>query len=130
MLSSVLLAAALSGEKILDVYSTDFSVDYKEDNLPLTLADTRPHEVISSRFACLFPDIPIISEEGTKTSYEDRKNMDRFWLVDPLDGTKNFIKKNGEFTVNIALVENNKPVLGMVYIPASGTVYYSDGKNV
>ena len=127
MLSTAILAAALAGERILEVYGTDFGVEYKDDDSPLTLADTRSHETISSVLGKAFRDVPILSEEGRAASFEERKNHGLFWLVDPLDGTKDFVKKNGEFTVNIALVEKERPVLGVIYIPAADTLYYAEG---
>ncbi len=115
-------AAIEGGKQILEVYNQDFSVYTKEDNSPLTEADKRAHEVIKD---ILQPThFPLLSEEGKIMAYEDRKNWNTFWLVDPLDGTKEFIKKNGEFTVNIALIKNGTPVLGVVYVPVTGMLYY------
>jgi 3'(2'), 5'-bisphosphate nucleotidase len=125
LLSCALLSAVLAGEKILEVYDTDFDIEYKDDDSPITLADKRAHEEIFSRLRTAFPDVPVVSEEGKKSAYEERKHYKRLWLVDPLDGTKDFIDKNGEFTVNIALVEETRPVLGVVHIPARDTVYYA-----
>jgi len=103
----------------MEIYeSADFGVEMKADNSPLTLADKASHEVIVEELKKEFPKIPILSEEGRDIPFEERKNWKKFWLVDPLDGTKEFIKKNGEFTVNIALIENNKPVIGVIYAPA------------
>jgi len=114
--------AITAGKAILEVYnSDDFNVEVKDDNSPLTRADKISHQIIKSELLNLFPEIPVLSEEGKDISYEERKNYDRFWLVDPLDGTKEFIKKNGEFTVNIALIENNEPTLGIIYAPAYQT---------
>ena len=121
-LGIALLAAIEGGKQILDIYNQDFSVYTKEDNSPLTEADRRAHEVIKD---ILQPThIPLLSEEGKMILYEDRKNWNEFWLVDPLDGTKEFIKKNGEFTVNIALVQNGTPVLGVVYVPVTRMLYW------
>lgn len=115
-----------AGEAIMDIYSTgDFEVTDKSDQSPLTKADRASNAIINERLKALYPDIPIISEENKAIAYEDRRGWEYFWLVDPLDGTKEFIKKNGEFTVNIALVRGGKPVLGVVGIPAKGTVYYA-----
>ncbi|MBN2323416.1 MAG: 3'(2'),5'-bisphosphate nucleotidase CysQ [Spirochaetes bacterium] len=127
MLACAIFSAVLAGEKILEVYDTDFTVEYKDDDSPLTLADKRSHEEIVSRLQIAFPDVPVVSEEGKKSAYGKRKNYKKFWLVDPLDGTKDFIEKNGEFTVNIALVEKEHPVLGVVHIPARDTVFYAAG---
>jgi 3'(2'), 5'-bisphosphate nucleotidase len=115
-----------AGEKILGVYHTaDFNVEMKADNSPLTRADLASHEHIVGRLEALTPDIPVLSEESQNISYQERSQWSRFWLVDPLDGTKEFIKRNGEFTVNIALVENGQAVLGVVHTPALGITYYA-----
>ncbi len=114
-----------AGRAVLEVYGTEFSVDVKEDQSPLTEADRRSNAVIVGELERLFPEIPIISEETRTVVYEERKNWDCFWLVDPLDGTKEFIKRNGEFTVNIALVRGQKPVLGVVYQPVGDFLYHA-----
>ncbi len=107
--------------RIYDDPSQDFGVERKADNSPLTLADKAAHNCIVRH---LEPTgIPILSEEGAHLPYEERKAWHRLWVVDPLDGTKEFIKKNGEFTVNIALVEDGKPILGVIYVPATGVLY-------
>ena len=116
------LAAVEAGKKILEVYKQDFAVETKSDNSPLTIADKQSHEVIKA--ALENTGYPLLSEEGKQLPYSDRKDWETFWLVDPLDGTKEFIKKNGEFTVNIALVKNGTPVLGVVYVPVTGVLYY------
>ena len=118
-----------AGQAILDIYDTTFEVETKSDNSPLTLADKNSHLVIESGLKSIFPNIPILSEEGRDISYSERKKWDCFWLVDPLDGTKEFINKNGEFTVNIALIENNKPILGVIYAPALSILYFAQ-KNI
>lgn len=115
--------AHAAGDEIMKVYATDFPVEIKEDNSPLTIADKQSNAVILEGLQRLYPDIPFISEENKLLSYGERKNWTRCWLIDPLDGTKEFIKKNGEFTVNIALIENGNPVLGVVYVPAQNTTY-------
>ena len=120
--------ARKAGKRILDVYQTaDFEsiTDYKADNSPLTLADKAAHEVIEKELTHFYPEIPILSEEGRAIPYEERKHWKRFWLVDPLDGTKEFIKRNGEFTVNIALIENGEPIMGVVYVPVQDKMYWS-----
>jgi len=112
-----------AGTAIIEIYnSDDFNVQIKLDSSPLTRADLAAHNLIKEKLISLYPSIPILSEEGKDISYEERKNWDRFWLVDPLDGTKEFIKKNGEFTVNIALIENNEPTLGIIYAPAYNNI--------
>jgi 3'(2'), 5'-bisphosphate nucleotidase len=109
--------------QIMNVYnSADFQVEAKGDHSPLTLADKKSHETIVQFLKAT--QLPILSEEGKNIPFEERKNWTRFWLVDPLDGTKEFIKRNGEFTVNIALIENNKPVLGVVAVPVTGHIFY------
>lgn len=119
--------AQQAGKKIMEIYhDEDFSkvVDFKADDSPLTMADKEAHKVIAAELAALTPEIPVLSEEGKAISYEERRQWDTFWLVDPLDGTKEFIKRNGEFTVNIALIDGHRPVLGVIYVPATGTWYY------
>lgn len=119
--------AKLAGKAILNIYNdADFSqvVDFKGDNSPLTLADQEAHNVIERELANLYPEIPIISEEGKDIPYDQRKSYNQFFLVDPLDGTKEFIKRNGEFTVNIALIDGNTPVLGVVHVPVKDITYY------
>lgn len=121
-----------AGKSIMDIYEDPkFSnvVDYKGDNSPLTLADKASHEVIDKSLKKHYPLIPIISEESEENiDYNIRKNYTTFWLVDPLDGTKEFINRNGEFTVNIALIENNVPTHGFIYVPVRKTLYYSNNK--
>ena len=117
-------AAIAAGKAINEVYhSKDFGVEYKSDKSPLTLADQKSHDIIVNGLREL--DIPILSEEGKDTPYAQRKDWKRFWVVDPLDGTKEFIKRNGEFTVNIALVENSCPVLGTIFVPDRNTLYFA-----
>ncbi|MBP6335864.1 MAG: 3'(2'),5'-bisphosphate nucleotidase CysQ [Bacteroidia bacterium] len=111
------------GIKIMQVYRTDFEIEFKNDSSPLTLADRSSHDAIVARLA--ESKYPIISEEGKEDDYSTRKDYKRFWCVDPLDGTKEFVKKNGEFTVNIALIENNSPILGVIYIPVKDLLYAS-----
>lgn len=121
-------AAAIAreaAEKIMEVYGTDFEVRKKTDRTPLTRADMSSHEVICNRLTELTPDIPVLSEESAHAPYSTRKTWDRYWLVDPLDGTREFIKRNGEFTVNIALIQGNYPVLGVIYAPVGSTCYYA-----
>jgi 3'(2'), 5'-bisphosphate nucleotidase len=116
--------ARRAGEAILEVYrGVDPGVTYKKDDSPLTAADLASHRVIVEGLEGLAPEIPVLSEEGAGRPYEERSAWGRFWLVDPLDGTKEFIKRNGEFTVNIALVENGAPVLGVVYAPVLDREY-------
>ena len=117
-------ASLSAGQVIMEVYDSVIEIEFKEDKSPLTLADTKSNEVINSY---LMPTkIPIISEENKQINYLKRKNWDFYWIVDPVDGTKEFIKRNGEFTVNIALVKNGVPQLGVIYVPAERTIYYAD----
>lgn len=123
-LLEISIAASLkAGEEILKVYNTDFIVEKKEDRSPLTLADKNSHTIISEMLSGT--GIPILSEEGTDIPFSERKNWKRLWIVDPLDGTKEFVKRNGEFTVNIALVEDQRPILGVIYIPVTRVLYYA-----
>lgn len=112
--------------EILDVYNTPFDVDRKSDDTPITEADRRAHEVIVDGLIRLESHIPIVSEESSLAAYEERKNWKRYWLVDPLDGTKEFVKRNGEFTVNIALVDSHAPKFGIVGRPTNDTIYFGD----
>src|SRR5690606_14309369 len=109
--------ARAAGAAILDVYARDFSVEAKDDDSPLTQADLASHRIICEGLRRLDPAIPVLSEEAAGIAWEERRTWSRYWLVDPLDGTREFVKKNGEFTVNIALVEGHRPVLGVVYAP-------------
>ncbi|MEX0638825.1 MAG: 3'(2'),5'-bisphosphate nucleotidase CysQ [Balneolaceae bacterium] len=123
LISEVVRITRLAGDVILGYYKQDVEIERKSDDSPLTLADTMAHKTIHRELAKLDPSIPILSEEGSIPDYSVRKSWERFWLVDPLDGTKEFIKKNGEFTVNIALIEEGVPVLGVVGIPVKGIIY-------
>lgn len=116
-----------AGREILVVYETRFDVVNKGDSSPLTIADKRSHEIITAGLGKITFDgrvLPVLSEEGRETLYEERKKWDFFWLVDPLDGTKEFIKRNGEFTINIALINIDKPVLGIIYVPVQDVFYF------
>ncbi len=128
LLVSALVASKEAGKAILDVYETRFEVETKDDRTPLTIADKQAHEIIVDNLSSI-PDprspIPILSEEGKDIAYSERKTWKQFWLVDPLDGTKEFIKKNGEFTVNIALIHSNMPIMGVIYIPVKNTYYFA-----
>lgn len=124
LLKAAIHAAEIASGKILEVYnSADFEINLKDDNSPLTLADRKSHSAIEELLT--ETGIPILSEEGKGIPYEVRKDWPYFWLIDPLDGTKEFIKRNGEFTVNIALIEGQTPILGVVAVPVTGDVYYS-----
>ncbi|MEW6469143.1 MAG: 3'(2'),5'-bisphosphate nucleotidase CysQ [Bacteroidota bacterium] len=122
LLQTAIRAAVKAGEEILNVYGTDFEVEKKADKSPLTLADKNSHDVIMHELTST--GIPVLSEEGKDIPYSERRNWKRLWIVDPLDGTKEFVKRNGEFTVNIALVEERQPVLGVIFVPVTGALYY------
>lgn len=108
---------------IMDIYNRDFSIEYKDDKSPVTEADIKSNEIICSRLKEFYPNIPIMSEESMQISYEERKKWEYYFCVDPIDGTKEFIKKSGEFTINIALIHNKTPVLGVIYLPTTNTMY-------
>ena len=118
--------ARLAGERILQIYQDDFDVQLKADASPLTEADLAAHHIITQGLSELTPAIPILSEEDANIDWAVRQTWQQYWLVDPLDGTKEFIKKNGEFTVNIALIENGNPILAVVYAPVLDKLYFSD----
>jgi 3'(2'), 5'-bisphosphate nucleotidase len=124
-LQPVIQIARKAGDAIMQVYSGEIAVQRKDDNSPLTLADLAAHQIIEAGLAVLTPDLPMLSEESATIPYAIRSNWRRYWLVDPLDGTREFIKRNGEFTVNIALIEDGKPVMGVVYAPAKHVLYYA-----
>ncbi|MBW3020077.1 3'(2'),5'-bisphosphate nucleotidase CysQ [Candidatus Woesearchaeota archaeon] len=117
-----------AGEEVMRIYKKDFKVEYKNDASPLTEADIAANDIIVRFLKVNFPNIPILSEETKNASYEERKNWNKFWLIDPIDGTKGFVMKNGEFTINIALIENKAPKIGVVYIPVTKVMYYCDGE--
>jgi len=125
LLPEVVKIAREAGKRILAVYETDFEVQTKEDTSPLTAADLAAHETILAGLKKLTPDWPILSEESAEIGFDIRSGWSRYWLVDPLDGTKEFVKRNGEFTVNIALIDDHRPVLGVVHVPVSGRDYYA-----
>ena len=115
--------ASAAGQAILEVYHQDFPVTQKDDKSPLTAADLASHRIIVDGLRRIEPDTPVLSEEGAKIPYAIRGQWQRYWLIDPLDGTREFVKRNGEFTVNIALVEKGRPVVGVVHVPVSGVSY-------
>ncbi|MCD9558154.1 3'(2'),5'-bisphosphate nucleotidase CysQ [Photobacterium carnosum] len=117
-----------AGKSIMTHYHSNITVENKADNSPVTIADLAANEIIINQLQQLTPDIPILSEESPQTDWQQRQYWQSFWLVDPLDGTKEFINKNGEFTVNIALIENGKPILAVVYAPALNKAWLGDGK--
>ncbi len=125
MLDTIRQIAADAGREILSHYDDEIPVDYKADDSPLTQADRAAHHLIVDRLRAAFPDVPVLSEESDPADIAERRSWSRFWLVDPLDGTKEFIKKTGQFTVNIALIEDGEAVEGVVYVPAQRVTYFA-----
>lgn len=129
LMQGVIEIALKAGHAIMEVYDGEIAVSRKEDNSPLTQADIAAHHIIDASLSRLTPELPILSEESVALPYAQRRDWQRYWLVDPLDGTREFIKRNGEFTVNIALIEHHAPVLGVVYAPALELLFYAaDGQ--
>lgn len=126
LLEQAIYAAIAAGKSIMEVYSTDFEVSTKEDNSPLTIADMRAHEIITKSLHK--ESLPVVSEEGLSIPYYKREQWQQFWLVDPLDGTKEFISRNGEFSVNIALVDNRQAVMGIIYAPVQDVLFFGYDK--
>jgi 3'(2'), 5'-bisphosphate nucleotidase len=124
-LEAVRTLAAEASERILEIYATAFGVTAKDDNSPLTAADLAAHHILVAGLQRLAPDIPVLSEESANIPVAERSQWSRYWLVDPLDGTKEFIQRNGQFTVNIALIEGHEPVLGVVRVPVTGVCYFA-----
>ncbi len=114
-----------AGARIMDTYATSFSVEYKSDHTPVTAADLAAHNIIEAGLLALAPDLPVLSEEGTAVTYEERASWTTYWLVDPLDGTREFMRRNGEFSVNIALIHRQRSVLGVVHRPINGVSYHA-----
>lgn len=123
LISEVVRLAQRAGDAILSIYGEQFEVTHKTDQSPLTQADLRSHEILVHGLRALTPDVPVLSEEDSDIAFEVRREWRRYWLIDPLDGTKEFVSRNGEFTVNIALIEDHVPVLGVVHVPVTGTTY-------
>ncbi len=125
LIQTAIRAAIQAGKEILEVYQrSDFELEFKSDQSPLTLADKRAHQAITRYLDST--GIPLLSEEGRNIPYDERKDWDLFWMVDPLDGTKEFVKRNNEFTVNIALIRRNSPMGGVVYVPVNKLIYWAD----
>ncbi|MBU1704990.1 MAG: 3'(2'),5'-bisphosphate nucleotidase CysQ, partial [Nanoarchaeota archaeon] len=125
-IQKIIEIAKKAGDAVMKIYSEDFSVEIKADKSPLTEADLASERMIIASLKHSYPSIPILSEEKEDEPYSVRKDWHCIWLVDPLDGTKEFVKRNGEFTVNIGLVKDGLPVLGVVYAPAKNLLYYGD----
>jgi 3'(2'), 5'-bisphosphate nucleotidase len=124
-LEQVVFLSAEAGRRILRIYETKFSVASKEDRSPLTEADLASHRIIVHTLASLSPGVPVLSEESAAIGFAERRRWSRFWLIDPLDGTREFVNRNGEFTVNIALIEDHQPVLGVVHVPVTDVSYFA-----
>ncbi len=125
LLPGVIEIAKQAGDKIMEIYNRDFSVLQKKDDSPVTEADMAAHAIIDDGLEDLAPEYPMLSEESASIPFEDRSRWECYWLVDPLDGTREFINRNGEFTVNIALIEDHRSILGVVYAPAISCCYYA-----
>jgi 3'(2'), 5'-bisphosphate nucleotidase len=123
LLEKAIHASIKAGFKVYDIYQMDFDIDYKDDQSPLTIADTASHKIIEEYLKPL--KIPMLSEEGKSIPLEERNSWDLMWIIDPLDGTKEFIKRNGEFTINIALISQGDPILGVIYIPVEQCLYFA-----
>jgi len=125
LLEKVIELSRLAGEAILEVYQRPegIQVETKSDDSPVTAADLAAHAILEPGLLPLLDGVPVLSEESTLTNWEERRSWERYWIIDPLDGTKEFIKRNGEFTVNVALIEKGVPVLGVVYVPVLGITY-------
>jgi 3'(2'), 5'-bisphosphate nucleotidase len=123
LLENVVSLCESAGRAIMSVYTAEFEIDYKQDQSPITSADKAAHEILMSGLAALLVDVPVLSEEAEAPDYKIRRRWQRYWLVDPLDGTREFISGNGEFTVNVALIDQGEPVLGVVHAPVSRTTY-------
>lgn len=123
--TEVIAIAQAAGEAIMHIYATDFDFKVKSDNSPLTEADIAAHDIIIAKLRELTPDIPVLSEESTSVEISSRLSWPTYWLIDPLDGTREFLKRNGEFTVNIALIHQHQSIMGVVYAPVSGLIYYA-----
>jgi 3'(2'), 5'-bisphosphate nucleotidase len=124
-LKSVVSLAKTAGQRVMDIYRSDFRVGFKDDQSPLTAADLASHHCLYEGLSQLSASFPVLSEESTDVPFEDRSAWETYWLIDPLDGTKEFIKRNGEFTVNVALIHQTRSVLGVVYAPALDVCYFA-----
>jgi 3'(2'), 5'-bisphosphate nucleotidase len=124
LVDALMPTVARAGAAIMEIYEGAFTVRHKDDNSPLTLADLESQRIILEALSVLTPDVPVLSEESAQAPWAERKTWTELWVVDPLDGTREFVKRNGEFTINIALVVNHEPVLGLVAAPATGSLYW------
>lgn len=124
-IDEIIKIAQEAGVATMEIYQRDFEVEYKDDQSPLTEADLKANQIICDALIKLYPTVPILSEENKTIEYNERKDWDYYWCIDPIDGTKEFVKKNGEFTINIALIFQDRPVAGVVYAPALGDTYWA-----
>lgn len=125
LLPEVIELARLAGQKILEIYNTDFKISNKDDNTPVTCADLAANDLIVQKLSELTPDFPVLSEESAEIPFQERRLWETYWLVDPLDGTKEFIEKTGQFSVNIALIHRHCPVIGVIYSPVKECSFYA-----
>lgn len=125
LLNHIVSLAKLAGNQVLNIYQSDFTVEYKADKSPITAADLASHNCICQGLHHLTPTLPIISEESNPIFFEKHQSWEKYWLIDPLDGTKEFLEKNGEFTINIALIEQYKPILGVIFVPSRNICYFA-----
>ncbi len=125
LLAPVIALSRRAGEAIVEIYNSEFNVEHKEDRSPLTAADMAAHDILVAGLCELTPELPVLSEESAAIPFEERSNWRRYWLVDPLDGTREFVKRNGEFTVNVALIDGHRPVLGVIVAPVTRVCYYA-----
>lgn len=128
LLNDVVSLAKQAGNQVLNIYQSDLAVEYKTDKSPITFADLASHDCICQGLRHLTPDFPIISEESAAISFRKRRSWEKYWLIDPLDGTKEFLDKNGEFTINIALIEQHRPRLGVIFVPSRNICYFASKK--
>ena len=128
LIENLIKISKKAGDAIMDIYESEFNVDIKSDKSPLTKADLLSNKIICSSLKEITPEIPVLSEESSDIQYKDRLRWKDYWLVDPLDGTKEFIKKNGEFTTNIALISGNRPILGVIHVPAINETFWGSNE--
>lgn len=125
LIEPVVDIAREAADKILEIYHSNYAINQKNDSTPVTSADLAAHRCIVSRLKTITPALPVLSEESVKIPFSERSTWQTYWLVDPLDGTREFIKRNGEFTVNIAMIHDHNPILGVIFVPISGICYYA-----
>ncbi|VAW90282.1 3'(2'),5'-bisphosphate nucleotidase [hydrothermal vent metagenome] len=129
LIPMLIMLCRCTGNRINEIYNGKFQIEQKSDMTPVTCADIAAHCAIVSCLEMITPEIPVLSEEADETPFEERRHWQRYWLIDPVDGTREFINRTGEFTINIALIENNQPILGVIYAPVIGACYYASRNN-